>query len=262
MSTSDRFAGKVAVITGGTTGIGRAIARRFVSDGGKIVIGARHDTLFEEITQELGADNCWCQVCDVTNRAQVDALVQAAYDKFNGFDVMFGNAGINLFKDFLNVTEEEHARIVHNNYFGCFNSTQAAARAFVAHETKGAIVNTASINVRCACPNSTPYAASKGAIATMTQGVAVELAEYGIRANCFCPGSTDTPMVTEVPRTRFPTYTAPKLMIQRMAQPEEQANIACFLASDDASYITGALSTIHPASAGNMLELMLLPVVA
>ena len=174
MSTSDRFAGKVAVITGGTTGIGRAIARRFVSDGGKIVIGARHDTLFEEITQELGADNCWCQVCDVTNRAQVDALVQAAYDKFNGFDVMFGNAGINLFKDFLNVTEEEHARIVHNNYFGCFNSTQAAARAFVAHETKGAIVNTASINVRCACPNSTPYAASKGAIATMTQGVAVE----------------------------------------------------------------------------------------
>lgn len=103
----------------------------------------------------------------------------------------------------------------------------------------GAIVNTASINVRCACPNSTPYAASKGAIATMTQGVAVELAEYGIRANCFCPGSTDTPMVTEVPRTRFPTYTAPKLMIQRMARPEEQANIACFLASDDASYITG-----------------------
>ena len=152
---------------------------------------------------------------------------------------MFGNAGINLFKDFLNVTEEEHARIVHNNYFGCFNSTQAAARAFVAHGTKGAIVNTASINVRCACPNSTPYAASKGAIATMTQGAAVELAEYGIRANCFCPGSTDTPMVTEVPRTRFPTYTAPKLMIQRMARPEEQANIACFLASDEASYITG-----------------------
>ena len=204
MATSDRFVGKVAVITGGTTGIGRAIATRFVKDGGKIVIGARHDDLFEEIVKDLGAENCWCQICDVTNRAQVDALVQAAYDHFGGFDVMFGNAGINLFKDFINVTEEEHARIVHNNYFGCFNSTQAAARAFVAHGTKGAIVNTASINVRCACPNSTPYAASKGAIAAMTQGVAVELAEYGIRANCFCPGSTDTPMVTEVPRTRFP----------------------------------------------------------
>ena len=154
MATSDRFVGKVAVITGGTTGIGRAIATRFVKDGGKIVIGARHDDLFEEIVKDLGAENCWCQICDVTNRAQVDALVQAAYDHFGGFDVMFGNAGINLFKDFINVTEEEHARIVHNNYFGCFNSTQAAARAFVAHGTKGAIVNTASINVRCACPNS------------------------------------------------------------------------------------------------------------
>ena len=239
MATSDRFVGKVAVITGGTTGIGRAIATRFVKDGGKIVIGARHDDLFEEIVKDLGAENCWCQICDVTNRAQVDALVQAAYDHFGGFDVMFGNAGINLFKDFINVTEEEHARIVHNNYFGCFNSTQAAARAFVAHGTKGAIVNTASINVRCACPNSPPYAASKGAIAAMTQGVAVELAEYGIRANCFCPGSTDTPMVTEVPRQRFPNYTAPKLMIPRMAKPEEQANLACFLASDEASYITG-----------------------
>lgn len=239
MAYPDRFAGKVAVVTGGTTGIGRAIARQLVRDGGKIVIGARHDTLFEEIVNELGADKCYCQVCDVAVRADVDALIQAAYDKFGRFDVMFGNAGINLFKDFLNVTEEEHAHIVHNNYFGAFNSTQAAGLAFVAHGTPGVIVNTASINCRCACPNSTPYAASKGAIAAMTQGAAVELAQYGIRCNCFCPGSTDTPMNGEVPRKRFPTYTAPKLMIPRMATPEEQANVACFLASDDASYITG-----------------------
>lgn len=239
VSNPTRFLDKVAVITGGTTGIGRAIAAQFVRDGGKIVIGARHDNLFEEIVNELGADKCYCQVCDVSSRKDVDALIQAAYDKFGRFDVMFGNAGINLFKDFLNVTEEEHARIIHNNYFGAFNSTQAAGLAFVAHETPGVIVNTASINVRCACPNSTPYAASKGAIAAMTQGAAVELAQYGIRCNCFCPGSTDTPMNGEVPRKRFPNYTAPKLMIPRMASPEEQANVACFLASDESSYITG-----------------------
>ena len=238
MAYPDRFAGKVAVVTGGTTGIGRAIAKQFVRDGGKIVIGARHDTLFQEIYDELG-DNCYCQVCDVAVRADVDALIEAAYEKFGGFDVMFGNAGINLFKDFLYFTESEHDKIIRNNYKGSFNSTQAAGRAFVAHGTHGVIVNTASINVRCACPNSTPYAASKGAIAAMTQGAAVELAQYGIRCNCFCPGSTDTPMNNEVSRARFPNYTAPKLMIPRMSTPDEQANLACFLASDDASYITG-----------------------
>ena len=239
MTYPERFAGKVAVITGGTTGIGRAIANQFVRDGGKVVIGARHDTLFDSITAELGAENCYCQVCDVTVRAQVDALVEAAYDKFGGFDVMFGNAGINLFKNFVEFTEEEHDRVVTNNYKGVFNSTQAAARSFIAHNTPGAIVNTASINVRLGCPNSTPYAASKGAIAAMTQAAAVELYPYGIRCNCFAPGSTDTPMNGEIPRKRFPTYTAPKLIIPRMATPEEQANVACFLASDDASYITG-----------------------
>ena len=239
MDHPGRFAGKVAVVTGGTSGIGLAIARQFVRDGGKIVIGARHDDKFAEVTAELGAENCYCQVCDVAVRADVDSLVQAAYDKFNGLDVMFGNAGINLFKDFIDFTVEEHAQIIHNNYFGVFNTTQAAARAFIAHGTPGAIVNTASINIRCTGPNTTPYAASKGAIASMTQGAAVELAQYGIRCNCFCPGCTDTNMVGDIARNRFPGYTAPKLMIPRMADPAEQANVACFLASDDASYITG-----------------------
>lgn len=237
----ERFAGKVAVISGGTSGIGREIVNQFVRDGGKIVVGARHDTNFEEITNELGAENVYCQVCDIAVRAQVDALIQAAYDKFGGFDIMFGNAGINLFKDFLEITEEEHDTVIKNNYYGAFNTTQAAARAFVAHETPGVIINTASINCRVACPNSTPYAASKGAIKMMSQGAAVELAQYGIRVNCIAPGSTDTPMVKDSARERFPTYTAPKLILPRMARPSEPASLALFLASDDASYITGEI---------------------
>lgn len=109
----------------------------------------------------------------------------------------------------------------------------------MAHGTKGSIVNTSSINIRCACPNSTVYAASKGAIYALTRGASVELAEYGIRCNCVAPGSTDTPMNGEIARGRFPNYTAPKLSIPRMADPMEIANVACFLASDDASYVTG-----------------------
>lgn len=182
-----RFAGKVGVVTGGAGGIGRAIATRFVAEGGKIVVGdVKTDTL-EEITAELGAENCRCVYCDVTDRKSVDAMIQTAYDVFGGFDVMFGNSGINLMKDFLDFTEEENERIFRVNAFGCFNTTQAAGRAFVAHETKGAIVNTASINVRLACPNSTSYAATKGAIAAMTRGAAVEFAKYGIRCNCVAP---------------------------------------------------------------------------
>lgn len=237
----NRFTGKVAVISGGTSGIGRAIVDQFVKDGGKIVIGARHDTYFEEITNEYGADKVYCQVCDIADRAQVDALVEAAYEKFGGFDIMFGNAGINLFKDFLEITPEEHDQVIKNNYYGTFNTTQAAARAFVAHGTPGAIVNTASINCRVACPNSTPYAASKGAIKMMSQGAAVELADYGIRVNCVAPGSTDTPMVKDSARERFPYYTAPKLILPRQATPAEPAALACFLASDEASYITGEI---------------------
>ena len=239
MAYPDRFAGKVAVVTGGTTGIGRAIARQFVRDGGKIVIGARHDTLFQEIYDELG-DNCYCQVCDVAVRADVDALIEAAYEKFGGFDVMFGNAGINLFKDFLEFTEEEHDKIIRNNYKGSFNSTQAAGRAFVAHGTQGVIVNTASINVRCACPNSTPYAASKGAIAAMTQGAAVELAQYGIRCNAISPGHilTDLTQVTWQHPTRS-EYLRERIAMGRPGEPDELTGMAILLASDASSYMTG-----------------------
>lgn len=240
-SKCSRFEGKVAVVTGGTTGIGRAIVDRFIDEGGKVVVGARRESLFPAIVEAYGEDKVYCQACDVACYEQVEALVQAAYDKFGRFDVMFSNAGINNMKDFLEFTQEEFDMIVSTNFKGCWNADQAAGRAFVAHDTKGVIVNTASINARLACPNSAAYAATKGAIQSLTRCVAVELSKYGIRCNCFGPGSTDTPMNGDIARGRFPTYTAPKLMVPRMSRPDEQAAVACFLASDDASYVDGEI---------------------
>ncbi len=239
MANGDRFAGKVAVVTGGSSGIGKAIAARYIQDGGKVVIGDVNTKLFPAIEQELGRDNVACCHCDVSDRAEVDALIETAYREFGRFDAIFNNAGINIFKDFLEFTLEESDKIFNVNFRGVFNGSQAAAKAFIAHNTPGVIVNTSSINARCVTPNTTCYAATKGAISMFTRGIAVELAPYGIRANCFGPGSTDTPMVGESARNRFPTYTAPRLAIKRMARPEEQAAVACFLASEDASYMTG-----------------------
>ena len=139
----------------------------------------------------------------------------------------------------VNCTIEDSDKIFNTNFHGVFFGSQAAAKAFIAHDTKGVIVNTSSINFRCVTPNTTCYAASKGAISMFTRGIAVELSKYGIRANCFAPGTTNTDMVGESARERFPHYTAKRLVIPRMAKPEEQAAVALFLASDDASYMSG-----------------------
>ena len=187
MIYQDRFKGKVAVVTGGAKGIGKAIATRYVQEGGKVVVGDICTEKFADLVEELGKENIYCLKCDVSIKDDVDALVQAAYDTFGGFDVIFNNAGVNIFKDFLNCTIEDSDKIFNVNYRGVFLGSQAAAKAFVAHDTKGVIVNTSSINFRCVTPNTTCYAASKGAISMFTRGIAVELAKYGIRANCFAP---------------------------------------------------------------------------
>lgn len=239
MYYADRFNGKVAIVTGGAKGIGKAIAKRFIAEGGKVVIGDICKEEYPAIIKEMGSKNVACEYCDVSVKEDVDCLVEKAYEIWGRLDVMFNNAGINIFKDFLNCTIEDSDKIFNVNFHGVFFGSQAAAKAFIAHDTKGVIVNTSSINFRCVTPNTTCYAASKGAISMFTRGIAVELSKYGIRANCFAPGTTNTDMVGESARERFPHYTAKRLVIPRMATPDEQAAVACFLASDDASYMSG-----------------------
>lgn len=232
-----RFKNKVGVITGGAKGIGASIAKRFIAEGGKVVIGDIDKEALSQIEKELGS-NAVAMYCDVTNREQVDALVQKAYDVFGDFHVMFANAGVCCFKDFIDCPIELSDEVFNVNFRGCFNADQAAALAFIEHNTKGVIVNTSSVTAHRVTNNSAPYCASKAAISQFTTAIAHELSKYEIRCNCFGPGTTDTSMVGEVARGRFPK-TAQRLSIKRMSDPNEQAAVACFLASDDSSYING-----------------------
>lgn len=237
MEKLTRFKNKVGVITGGARGIGAAIARRVIAEGGKMVIGDIDSESMKSLAAELGEDAIVMH-CDVTNRSEVDALIQKAYDAFGQFDVLFANAGICCFKDFIDCPIELSDEVFNVNFRGCFNADQAAARAFIAHNTKGVIVNTSSVTAHRVTNNSAPYCASKAAISQFTMALAHELSKYEIRCNCFGPGTTDTAMVGEVARGRFP-QTAQRLSIKRMASAEEQAAVACFLGSEDSSYING-----------------------
>lgn len=232
-----RFTGKVGVITGGAGGIGLEITRRFIEEGGRVVVGDVDQEGLDALEEELG-EGFRGRYCDVRNREHIDALIQTAYDEFGGFDVMFANAGICLFQDFIDCPIELSDKVFDIIYRGTFQANQAAALAFIKNDTKGVIVNTSSVTAHRVTNNSAAYCASKAAVSQLTMALAHELSKYGIRCNAFGPGSTDTKMMSDMARARFPE-TVKRLTIKRLAQAEEQAAVACFLASDDASYING-----------------------
>jgi NAD(P)-dependent dehydrogenase (short-subunit alcohol dehydrogenase family) len=235
---------KVAIVTGAARGIGLAIAKRFVLEGAKVVLA---DVLEDEGSGEakrLGPAAHFVK-CDVGDPGDVRALVEAASKAFTGdIDILVNNAGIVHGADFLELMEADFDRVLRVNLKGSFLAGQAVARRMVsqvgAGKKAGAIVNMSSINSVVAIPNQLPYCVSKGGVGQLTRVMALALAPHGIRVNAIGPGSIMTEMLASVATDQAAKRNVlSRTPLGRVAQPEEVASIAAFLASDDASYITG-----------------------
>lgn len=235
--------GKIALVTGGARGLGFAIARRFINDGANVVLSDIDEKAGVEAAKTLGAKAHFV-LCDVGDAKAVDALVKETVAKFGALDILVNNAGIVSPADFLDVKEADFDRVLRVNVKGSFLVGQAAAKQIVAQvksgRTPGAIINMSSVNSVVALPNHAPYAVSKGGVAQLTRVMALSLAPYGVRVNAIGPGSIATDMLASVAKDpALKRKLLSRTPLQRIGKPEEIASIASFLASDDASYVTG-----------------------
>jgi NAD(P)-dependent dehydrogenase (short-subunit alcohol dehydrogenase family) len=232
-----RLAGRVAVITGGASGIGKATAELFAKEGAKVVIGDLATSAGAKVAEKMGAVFF---PTDVSKSEDVDALVKTATDKYGRLDVMFNNAGIGIGSPLLGTTAEDYYRTIRIDLDGVYWGLQAAGKVMVA-AGRGAIVNTASVAGLIGSTGLSAYNAAKHGVVGLTRNAALEFAPFGVRVNCICPGVIETPLVMD----NFAVVEGARKMLDamhplgRMGQPQEVAKAVLFLASDDASFVTG-----------------------
>jgi NAD(P)-dependent dehydrogenase (short-subunit alcohol dehydrogenase family) len=234
--------GRAVLVTGGAQGIGEACARRFASEGAKLVIADVADASGRALARELGG---LYMHCDVGDKADVDAIVAQALDAHGRIDVLVNNAGIFKAADFLDVTEDDFDEVLRVNLKGAFLMGQAVART-MAQAGGGSIVNMSSVNGVLAIPNIASYNVSKGGINQLTRVMALALADHGIRVNAVAPGTIATELAakavltSEVARQKILSRTP----MRRLGEPDEIADVVAWLASDAASYVTGEIVTV------------------
>ncbi|MCD9021567.1 SDR family NAD(P)-dependent oxidoreductase [Cohnella silvisoli] len=237
-----RLKDKVALVTGGSQGIGRAIATRFAAEGAKVAVaGLGKEALEETATylQSLGGQAIAIEA-DVRFRTDVDRLVENTLQEWGRIDVLVNNAGVNRTASFLEITEEDWDWHLDINLKGTFLVSQRVAQEMVKHGNGGSIIQMSSVNGLAAEADQAHYNAAKGGINLLAMSMAVELAKHGIRVNSLCPGFIETqltkPLIDNPPAIAEYLKTIP---MNRVGQPEEIASAALFMASDESRYMTG-----------------------
>ena len=250
-----RLDGRVAVVTGGCSGIGLATVRRFVQEGAKVVIGDIADDAGADLVTELGGTSVATYVhVDVTSKEEVDALFATAKGSYGSVDIAFNNAGISPPEDssILDTDLDAWRRVQEVNLTSVYLCCKAAL-PYMLERRRGSIINTASfVAVMGAATSQISYSASKGGVLSMSRELAVQFARDGVRVNALCPGPVNTPLLQEL-FADDPERAARRLVhvpMGRFAEPEELANAVLFLASDESSFVTASTFLVDGGISG------------
>ena len=243
--------GKKAVVTGGTRGIGYAIVTRFIEEGASVTLfGSRQETAdaaVEKIKAAYPDAQVWGRTCDLSKRTQVTDQFEKAAEEMGGLTTVINNAGISQSTKLLDYTVSEWQKIVDLNITGVFNGCYAGAKIFTEHGTHGCIISTSSMVAKYGQAAGAGYPTSKYAVNGLTQSLCRELAPKGIRVNAVAPGIVKTDMVAALPDEMIQPLVA-TIPLGRIAEPEDIANAFVYLASDMASYVTGAVIPVDGAA--------------
>jgi 3-oxoacyl-[acyl-carrier protein] reductase len=231
---------KVALVTGGSRGLGKTIALQLASEGAQVIVNyvASADKA-EEVVAAIQSEGgkAVAMKADVSNLEEVEKMVDTIYEQFERIDILVNNAGVTRDELLISMEREDWDKVIATNLGGLFNCTKAAAK-YMMMQKSGRIINMSSVAGERGGRGQSNYAASKGAVNAFTRSVAMELARKNVTVNAVAPGVVETEMSSEVIR-RAQDIILNSVPLKRLGQPEEIAKVVAFLASDDSSYITG-----------------------